>query len=90
LRSEQKPSLSGGDQPLPIPVVMVRLRQFLFGLRAALGNRKHVRSPRQGRPSLANSPRASLFKTDHTRVLQPTKFELVITSRPTTNSRVIP
>jgi hypothetical protein len=39
--SKKKPPFSGPIEPLAKPAVAFRLRQFLFGVRAALGRCKH-------------------------------------------------
>ena len=45
LISEKKPRFRSGNETLPMAVVSVRLCQFLFGLRSALGRCKHDTSP---------------------------------------------
>jgi hypothetical protein len=67
LTSEKKPRFSGSNQPLPMPLIVFRLREFLVGLRSTLGGCQHcIPAVTCEGAFIANGQGASLFKTEHT------------------------
>jgi hypothetical protein len=75
LTSEKKPRFSGSNQPLPVPLIVFRLREFLVGLRSTLGGcqhcipavilRKHLHSEWPRGESVQNRTHMKLFKMSY-------------------------
>ena len=66
LTGQKMPTFGSGDEALAVPVIVVRLCQFLFGLRSALGRCKHrIRLSLFEGVIVAAGLKESLFKIGH-------------------------